>query len=433
MWLLEYIEDLIDFRQYGGIKGNSICHYLIELVNFILSNQESKDPIAVLACMIDFSKAFNRQNHNLLITKLSDMGVPTWLLKLVMAFLSDRTMVVRYNGATSTSRRLPGGGPQGTLLGLLLFLVLINDIGFEEQINNVGEIITSKRKFKAANEIHLKYVDDLSIAEAINLKDSVNFTPASERQLPDNYHARTGHSLKPECSKVYKQIVKVDQYAAVNDMKINTRKTKFMVFSNSRIFDFEPSFHLASEEIKLVEEMKILGVVLSSDLKWNANTQNIVTNAFKRVWMLRRLKVLGTAVPELKDVYIKQIRSVLELAVPVWHSSLTQGNISDIERVQKTSLHIILGDEYVSYQNALSITSLEPLDARRKRLCSKFATKAVKHNKHSNWFKINKKVTITRQQQPRFCHVVSRTNRFNRSPISYLTSLLNDKYKKRKT
>ena len=98
----------------------------------------------------------------------------------------------------------------------------------------------------------------------------------------------------------------------------------------------------------MVEEMKILGVVLSSDLKWNANTQNIVTNAFKRVWMLRRLKVLGKAVPELKDLYIKQIRSVLELAVPVWHSSLTQSNISDIERVQKTSLHIILGDEYVS-------------------------------------------------------------------------------------
>ena len=76
MWLLEYIEDLIDIRQYGGLKGNSITHYLIELVNFILSNQESKEPTAILACLIDFSKAFNRQNHNILITKLSDMGVP---------------------------------------------------------------------------------------------------------------------------------------------------------------------------------------------------------------------------------------------------------------------------------------------------------------------------------------------------------------------
>ena len=227
--------------------------------------------------------------------------------------------------------------------------------------------------------------------------------------------------------------MKVEQYAADNEMKVNTRKTKFMVFNNSRIFDFMPSFHLANEEIQLIEEMKILGVVLSSDLKWNANTHHIVTNAFKRVWILRRLKSLGTALPELKDVYIKQIRSVLELAVPVWHSSLTQGNISDIERVQKAALHVMLGDSYICYKNALYITSLETLDARRNRLCSKFATKAVKHKKHSRWFKINKKVTITRQQQPKFCQVVSRTERFSKSQISYLTDVLNEKYKNPRT
>ena len=154
---------MIDLRQFGGIKGNSICHYLIELVNFILLNQESSSPTAVLACMIDFSKAFNRQNHNLLIIKLSDMGVPAWLLKIVMSFLSDRSMIVRHKGASSSRRNLPGGGPQGTLLGLLLFLVLINNVGFLNQSNNVGQMITGRKTFKAANEIHLKFVDDLTV------------------------------------------------------------------------------------------------------------------------------------------------------------------------------------------------------------------------------------------------------------------------------
>ena len=56
MWLLHYIEDLIDFRQYGGTKGNSITHYLIEFINFILSNQDDTAPIAILACMVDFSE-----------------------------------------------------------------------------------------------------------------------------------------------------------------------------------------------------------------------------------------------------------------------------------------------------------------------------------------------------------------------------------------
>ena len=153
MWLLDFIGDKIDFRQYGGLKGNSITHYLIEFINFILSCQDSSDQTAVLACMVDFSKAFNRQNHNLLITKLSDMGVPGWLLKIVIAFLKDRKMLVKYKGKQSGIRSLPGGGPQGTLLALLLFIVLINDVGFEEQTNNAGELITSKRNMKAANEI----------------------------------------------------------------------------------------------------------------------------------------------------------------------------------------------------------------------------------------------------------------------------------------
>ena len=66
----------------------------------------------------------------------------------------------QFQGAESPVKTLPGGGPQGTLLGLLLFLVLINDAGFTGQINNVGEIITSKENFNPADTVHLKCVDD---------------------------------------------------------------------------------------------------------------------------------------------------------------------------------------------------------------------------------------------------------------------------------
>ena len=146
-WLMSYIGDKLDPRQFGGLKGNSISHYMIELINFILFNQDYNLPIAILACAIDFSKAFNRQNHNILIRKLSDMGVPGWLLNLVMGFLADRVMLVRYKGETTNCKTLPGGGPQGTLLGLLLFLVLINDCGFErkDESESVGEKINKKK------------------------------------------------------------------------------------------------------------------------------------------------------------------------------------------------------------------------------------------------------------------------------------------------
>ena len=168
----EHFVDKIDFRQYGGLKGYSITHYLIEFINFILSCQDSTDQTAILAIMVDFSKAFNRQNHNLLITKLSDMGVPSWLLKIVIAFLTYRRMLVRYRGKESGIKYLPGGGPQGTLLGLLLFIILINDAGIVGQVNNAGDILTSKRNMKLLNEIHLKYVDDMTLAEAINLPNN---------------------------------------------------------------------------------------------------------------------------------------------------------------------------------------------------------------------------------------------------------------------
>ena len=424
-WLFKFIGKHIDFRQYGGMKGNSITHYLIELVNFILANQESKSPTAVLACVVDFSKAFNRQNHNILITKLSDLGVPGWLLKIVMAFLTNRSMIVRFKGARSSQKCLPGGGPQGTLLGLLLFLVLINDLGFENQKNNAGDLATSKKNMKEANLIHLKYADDLLLAEE-------RLVPAEvDRQRPDCYHARTGHKLPSGSSLVQKQLLETESYAKDNQMKVNAKKTKLMLFNPAKSMDFMPQLNLDGQDINLVEETKVLGLVIRSDLKWSSNTDSMVVKGFKRIWMLRRLKQLGANRDELLDVYIKQVWSVLELAVPVWHSSITMVERCDIERIQRAALHIILGDEYLSYKDALELCQLDSLEARRVKLCYKFANKAVKNDKFKNWFKVNDKWNRTRQKQPLYCPVWARTTRYLKSPLSYLTSILNQSKKKK--
>ena len=75
-WLKEYIGKQMDPKQFGGNKGDSTNHYMIELINFILYNLDYNEPVAVLLCTIDFAKAFNRIDHNLVIIRLSDMGVP---------------------------------------------------------------------------------------------------------------------------------------------------------------------------------------------------------------------------------------------------------------------------------------------------------------------------------------------------------------------
>ena len=273
-WLMFYIGDKLDPKQFGGLSGSSISHYMIELINYILYNQDYNLPIAVPICAVDFSKAFNRINHNLIITKLSDMGVPGWLLNIVMGFLTDRLMAVRYKGATSETKPLPGGGPQGTLLGLLLFLVLINLCG-QQNYESIGMKLTEpKRKFEPTS-FHAKFVDDLTIGKAFNIQDSV--IPDPVRPLPDTYHARLGHKLDPEKSKVYSEIKKIRRYTTENKMKLNSTKTKFMLFNPTSNFDFVPDFKIDNTHVETLEEMKLLGLILRNDLSWKSNTKHMIS------------------------------------------------------------------------------------------------------------------------------------------------------------
>ena len=173
-----------------------------------------------------------------------------------------------------------------------------------------------------------------------------------------------------------------------------------------------PELEIEGNQIELTEEMKILGIVVRADMKWSSNTKHIVEKGYTRLWMLRRLKNHGAGLEDLNDVYIKQVRSVLELAVPAWHPGLTLSDSLDIERVQKAALHIILGKSYKSYSSALATVQLDSLADRREVLCLNFSKKAAKHEKHSNWFKLNNKNRVTRQPKTKFCPVVARTRRF---------------------
>ena len=68
--------------------------------------------------------------------------------------------------------------------------------------------------------------------------------------------------------------------------------------------------------------MRILGLIVRLDINCSSNCERIVGKAFHRLWVLRRLKSLGANNDDSLDVYVKQVRSVLELPVPAWHSGL---------------------------------------------------------------------------------------------------------------
>ena len=71
----------------------------------------------------------------------------------------------------------------------------------------------------------------------------------------------------------------------------------------------------------------------------------------------------------------------MEQSAAVWHSSLTKKNTSDLERVQKCALRVILGEKYLNYKNALEMVKLDSLEERREKLCLKFAKQCLRHDK----------------------------------------------------
>ena len=81
--------------------------------------------------------------------------------------------------------------------------------------------------------------------------------------------------------------------------------------------------------------------------------------------LLRRLAEFNIPVEDLKNIYILSIRSILEQSATVWHSSLTQENTNDLERVQKSATKIILKQYDISYKKRLAKLDLETLSNRR--------------------------------------------------------------------
>ena len=179
--------------------------------------------------------------------------------------------------------------------------------------------------------------------------------------------------------------------------------------------------------IEVKEQTKLLGLTIQSNLKWKANTESIVKKAYKKLWLIRRLKKLGASRNDLLDMYIKQVRCQLEYAAPVWHHAITLEEKQDLERVQKSALRIIFGSEYETYDYALNLCNIQKLETRRDLIGSKFATKSVKHKK--NWFVPKPRVGMRNQKS--YITPIARTERLKESPIYSLINIMNQRSSKK--
>ena len=131
-----------------------------------------------------------------------------------------------------------------------------------------------------------------------------------------------------------------------------------MLFNFTHKYQFQTRLQLNNETLETVSETRLLGTIISSDLRWDKNTQHFVKRAYARMELLRKLSGFGAPISDLKIVYLTFIRSLCEQSSSVWNSSLTMENKQDIERIQKVPFKIFMKEQYKNYHNALNILDL---------------------------------------------------------------------------
>ena len=408
--MLKDMEAKLDQSQFGNRKGVGIQHYLVKLVHRILTvlDTSSKgDKNAVLATLIDWENAFPRQCHTLGVKSFLENGVRPSLIPLLISYFKDRKMSVKWHNKRSIPKIIKGGGPQGATLGLL---------EYSSQSNHNADCVSPEDRFK--------FVDDLSILEVINLL-TVGFASHNAKlqvpsDMPEHNNIIPAQNLQSQ-----RWLEEIEEWTSNQKMVINTKKTKAIIFNFSDT-KFMTRLALKGESIEVINSTKLLGTIVSNNLKWDLNTKDLVKRANQRMEILRKVAGFCDSKKDLKEIYILFVRSILEQSAVVWHSGITDEDRESLERVQKSALRIILGHNYNSYQNALNKMDLQTLEERRESLCLNFARKCVQNEQLKKMFPLNNRTyEMNTRHKEKYKVQFANTGRLRKSPIIYMQNLLN--------
>ena len=152
----------------------------------------------------------------------------------------------------------------------------------------------------------------------------------------------------------------------------------------------------------------------------------------KRMQLIYKAATFTNSRQDLKSLYLTYIRSAIEQSAVVWHSSLTDKNRKDLERVQKTAIKVILGSNYTTYKKGLKILNIQSLNERREALCLSFAKKCLKNEKVKNMFPLRKtNHCMEIRKMNKFKMIKANTKRYEQSAIPYMRRILNKDWREK--
>ena len=326
--ILIKIKNLISPYQHGFMPGRSSSTNLVLFTNIVINAIEARYQVDTV--FTDFSKAFDRVNLLILINKLSLLGFHSSMLSWIKSYLLIRWHFVRAGDCTSARFPAHSGVPQGSHLGPLLFLLMIND--FPSLLSHSHVLL---------------YADDLKLFHIIK-------SPC-------------------DCASLQEDIDILTDWCSSNGFGINIPKCSVMSFYRSKL-PLVHNYSIGSHSLDRSLSFKDLGIMLDSKLNFHLHLDYVISKSNMMLGFLKRntkdFKDIGT----FNSLYFSLVRSLIEYGSVVWSPNY-QSHVDRVERIQKSYSRFVLfkyGFRIMpSYHTRCKLLGLESLVNRRQISCCK--------------------------------------------------------------
>ena len=307
--------------QSGFRKGHSCNTALTSMCNSWLSS--INESLVCGAIFLDFRKAFDLVNHDILSQKVNLYTNNTNTSNLITSFLDNRSQQVSLNGAYSSVGHLQKGVPQGSILGPLLFCIYINDLPLHISNPNVKCYL---------------FADDGTISAS----------------------SRTANELE---TILQKEIDIISNWSEKNHMILHPDKTKAMLLTCRQKHQLNPleiNISMNNNQIEVVDHHKVLGVIIDNDMRWERHINQICTRVSRNMYLLFKLKPY-IDLQHMKNFYHAHCLSHFNYCSTVW-SKASNVLLKKANRLHRRAANLLLPSETLSTDEKFVELGILPLN-----------------------------------------------------------------------